>query len=192
MREYLKRNRASLFGALICIFISHAFAVVLQFFKGDVLDNAIAGDISTTIRFGILLISFILGECLFFYLYKRCNARFVVGCTKLLKRDVFASILNRDYVSYKELQQGAYIAKLSNEADAITDRRFRMLPRFFDVVFTIIFVCAGLFILDWRLALITIVLLTTPLYIPKLIEKTPAEGTDGISGSGGADPFQSK
>ena len=171
MREYLKRNRASLFGALICIFISHAFAVVLQFFKGDVLDNAIAGDIPTTIQFGILLISFILGECLFFYLYKRCNARFVVGCTKLLKRDVFASILNRDYVSYKELQQGAYIAKLSNEADAITDRRFRMLPMFFDVVFTIIFVCAGLFILDWRLALITIVLLTTPLYIPKLIEK---------------------
>ena len=44
MREYLKRNRASLFGALICIFISHAFAVVLQFFKGDVLASLFSND----------------------------------------------------------------------------------------------------------------------------------------------------
>ena len=171
MRDYLKRNRVSFVGALCCVFISHAFAVILQFYKGDVLDNAIAGDIHATIQCGVLLILFILCECLFFYLYKRFNARFVVGCTKLLKRDIFESILHRDYVSYKEQQQGGYIAKLTNDADTIIDRRFRMLPMLFDIVFTIVFVSAGLFWLDWRLAFITIVLLTTPLYIPKLIEK---------------------
>ena len=171
MRKYQMRKRAAFLGALICIFTSNALAVVLQFFKGDVLDNAIAGEIHSTIKYGLLLISFILGECLFYYLYKRCTAKFVVGCTKLLKRDIFESILQRDYVSYKGQQQGAYIAKLTNDADSIKDRRFRMLPMFFDILFKIVFVSVALFLLDWRLAFITIALLTTPLYIPKLIEK---------------------
>ena len=38
MRTYQKRNRAAFLGALVCILCSNTFAVVLQFFKGDVLD----------------------------------------------------------------------------------------------------------------------------------------------------------
>ena len=171
MKNYHKRNRAAFFGALFCILLSNAFAVVLQFFKGDVLDHAVAGEIHTTVRYMLLLISFILGEVLFFYLYKRCTARYVVGCTRLLRRDVFESILRRPYTEYRERQQGEYIAKLTNEADAIRERRFQMLPTFFDILSKIVFVSAALFLLDWRLALITLALLSTPLYIPKLIEK---------------------
>ena len=171
MKQYHKRNRAAFFGALFCILLSNTFAVVLQFFKGDVLDHAVAGEIHTTVRYMLLLISFILGEVLFFYLYKRCAARYVVGCTRLLRRDVFESILHRPYTEYRERQQGEYIAKLTNEADAIRERRFQMLPTFFDILSKIVFVSAALFLLDWRLALITLALLSTPLYIPKLIEK---------------------
>lgn len=171
MKEYQRRNRTGFFGALICILISNALAVVLQFFKGDVLDHAIAGEIHATITCGSLLITFILGECLFYYLYRRCTAHFIVGCTKLLKRDIFESILRRDFVSYKARQQGAYMAKLTNDVDTIRERRFRMLPMLFDILFKITFVSSALFLLDWRLALITIALLTTPLYIPKLIER---------------------
>ena len=168
MRKYFKRKRAAFVGALICIFISNALAVVLQFFKGDLLDHAIAGETETTIKYAVLLISFILGEVLFFFLYKRAGARFVVGSTRMLKHDIFESITRRDYVAYKQRQQGEYISKLTTDADAIKDRRFRMLPMFFDILFKIVFVSVALFLLDWRLALITIVLLTTPLYIPKL------------------------
>ena len=171
MKRYHQRNRAAFFGALFCILSSNALAVVLQFFKGDVLDHAIVGEISTTIRYVLLLFSFILGEVLLYYLYKRCSAQYVVGCVRLLKRDIFGSILRRSYVAYSARQQGEYIAKLTNEADAIRDRRFKMLPLLFDILSKIVFVSAALFLLDWWLALITIALLTTPLYIPKLIEK---------------------
>ena len=46
-----------------------------------------------------------------------------------------------------------------------------MLPLFWEILLKIIFVSFALFVLDWRIALVTILLLTTPLYIPKLIEK---------------------
>ena len=57
MNKYQKRNKARFAGALVCIFISNAFAVILQFFKGDILDNAISGETGATLQSIILLIN---------------------------------------------------------------------------------------------------------------------------------------
>lgn len=171
MKKYQKHNSTYFLGALVSTLFSSAFAVVLQFFKGDVLDHAIAGETQATVKYAVLLITFILGEVLFYFGYRQFSARFVVGCTKLLKRDIFESTIKRGYVDYKLLPQGEYIAKYTNEADTIQARRFRMLSMFWEILFKIIFVSVALFVLDLRIALITIGLLTTPLYIPKLIEK---------------------
>ena len=171
MKKYQESNRRYFVGALFSVLISTVFAVVLQFFKGDVLDYAAAGEVQMTIRYAGLLIGFILCECLFCFLYDGLSAKFVTGCTRELKQDIFESIVKRGYVAYKEQPQGEYIAKYTNEADMIKNRRFSMLPMFFEIFFKIVFVSVALFFLDWRIAIITIVLLTTPLYIPKLIEK---------------------
>ena len=171
MNKYQKRNKARFAGALVCIFISNAFAVILQFFKGDILDNAISGETGATLQSIILLITFILGEILFYFGYRQFSARFVVGCTGMLKHDIFESIISRDFISFKKRPEGEYLAKYTNEADAIRTRRFEMLPLLWDILSKILFVAAALFRLDFGLAVITIVLLTTPLYLPKLIEK---------------------
>lgn len=171
MKKYQESNRRYFVGALVSILIGTIFAVVLQFFKGDVLDYAAAGDIQTTVHYAVLLIGFILCECIFYFLYDRFSAKFVAGCTRELKHDIFATIVERSYIAYKDHPQGEYIAKYTNEADAIKDRRFSMLPMFWEILFKTIFVSVALFLLDWRIAIITIALLTTPLYIPKLIEK---------------------
>lgn len=172
MKNYQKKNRSYFIGALLCVLISTVFAVALQFFKGDVLDAAVEGNTQSAIRYAAGLILFILLEVLFYYFYKRLSARFVVGCTKCLKHDIFNSIINRGYVAYKEQTQGEYIAKYTNEAESIKARRFGILPLFWEILFRIIFVSTALFLLDWRIALVTIALLTTPLYVPKLIEKS--------------------
>lgn len=46
-----------------------------------------------------------------------------------------------------------------------------MLPLLCEILLKIIFVSVALFLLDARIAIFTLVLLTTPLYLPKLIEK---------------------
>lgn len=171
MKDYQKKNRRYFVGALISVLISTIFAVALQFFKGDVLDCAVAGETQKTIRYALLLIAFILCEVLCYFCYKQFSAKFMVGCTRELKHDIFESILSRSYVAYKERPQGEYIAKYTNEVDTIKNRRFIMLPMFWEILFKIIFVSVALLMLDWRIAIITIALLTTPLYIPKIIEK---------------------
>lgn len=170
MKTYTRKYRAYFAGALLSIFISTAFAVILQFFKGQVLDYAVVGETDLTIRYGLLLIRCIVLEILFYFAYRQLKARFVVGCTRSLKHAVFDSIMRRSYVMYKEQPQGEYISKYMQESDTIQARKFNILPMFWEILFKIIFVSIALFVLDWRIALMTILLLTTPLYVPKLIE----------------------
>ncbi len=171
MKQYKERNRACYLGALAAAFIGTLFAVSLQFFKGDILDLALAGEVSAALRYTALLLLFILCENAFHFGYDQFTAKFVAGCTKLLKRDVFQSILKRNYVACKQHTQGEYISQYTNKADTIRDRYFRMLPLFWAILFKIFFVSAALFLLDVRIAVLTLALLTTPLYLPKLIEK---------------------
>lgn len=171
MKKYQRHNSAYFIGALVAILISTIFAITMQFLKGDVLDYAIAGELEATIKHASALILFILCEVLFHFLYAKLTAKFVVNCTRELKHDIFVSILERSYVSYRNNSNGEYLAKFTNEADTIKECRFRMLPMFWEIFFKIVFVSTALFVLDWRIAIITIALLTTPLYIPKLIEK---------------------
>lgn len=171
MKRYHNRNRAFFLGALVSVLISNLFAVVLQFFKGDVLDYAVAGELRATLQSALFLFIFILGEVLLFFFYRQLGAKYVVGCTKSLKHDIFASILHRDYIHYKVHRQGEYISKYTNEADSIKRGCFEMLPLFWEILFKILLVSAALFVLDWRIAFVTLALLTTPLYVPKLIEK---------------------
>ena len=171
MKQYSKKNRTSYLSGLAAILVSTVFSVVLQFFKGDVLDAALAGETTAAVRWVALLLVFILGESLFYYLYACLAARFVTGCTRMLKQDIFKSILRRSYVSYKQHPQGWYVSKYTNEADNIQESYFQMLPLLGQILLKVTFVGAALFLLDTRIAVLTLVLLTTPLYLPKLIEK---------------------
>lgn len=171
MNRIIKNYRRYFVGALVTALASTIFAVILQFFKGDVLDYAVVGNIRQTLSSALLLIGFILCEVGCYFFYDRFSARFVTGCTKELKACIFKSILARSYVAYKDAPQGEYIAKYTSEADTIKERLFRLLPLLFEILFKIVLVSAALFALDWRIAIITIALLSTPLYIPKLIEK---------------------
>ena len=169
MKKYERQNRPWLIGALGSVLAASLFGVALQFFKGEVLDSAIAGQGARTLRYGLALAGFILGEILFFHLYRRLGDRFAAGCVTALKQDVFESVLRRDYVAFKGRTQGEYAAKYTGEADAIRARRFCMLPLFWEIAFKIVLVSGALFLLDWRVGLLTIARLATPLYIPQPI-----------------------
>lgn len=71
MKKYERQNRPWLIGALVSVLAASLFGVALQFFKGEVLDSAIAGQGARTLGYGLALAGFILGEILFFHLYRR-------------------------------------------------------------------------------------------------------------------------
>ena len=171
MKRYIRKNCSAFAWAAVCVLIGTVFATILQFFKGDVLDYAVAGNTYEAIRYALLLIGFILLEVLFYYLFSRLSARFHVSCVRGLKADLFCGILGRSFTQFKSMQHGEYIAKYANDAQLIGEMHFSMLPMLVQILGKVLMVAAALFWLDWRIALVTIFLLTMPLYVPKLIEK---------------------
>src|SRR5699024_8778462 len=114
---------------------------------------------------------FIILELGFFYLYDLCKGKFAVNSIKEVRFDYFQSILSREYPEFLKEKQGEYIARYTNQMDLIENQYFSTIPLLVEILIKIFMVSLFLFILDYRLAIVTLVLLTTPLYIPKLIEK---------------------
>lgn len=167
--EYNKS--ACLTGALVCSAVSSLLAVILQFFKGEVLDSASCGQARRAAFYALLLLAFILGEVFADDAAQRLGARYVVVSEKRLRRGVFARILAGGYADFRREPQGAYIAKYTQETDAVVAQRYALRPLLGELAFKTALVSGALFLLDARLALVTLALLTMPLYVPKLIER---------------------
>ena len=124
MKTYRKKNRVHFIGALVSVFLSNLFAVVLQFFKGNVLDFAVAGELQTTVQYALLLIAFILCEVLCYFCCQRFCARFVTGCTNALKQDIFAAGIREAEEEADRIREGQDVlaaVTLQRVTDFLTD-----------------------------------------------------------------------
>lgn len=171
MKNYIKRNWKLLVLAFLFSTLAAMFAVRVQFLKGDVLDYALAKNTDNTLRYGLYLGLFIILELGFFYLYDLCKGKFAVNSIKEIRFDYFQSILSREYPEFLKEKQGEYISRYTNQMELIENQYFLTIPLLVEILVKILMVSIFLFILDYRLAIVTLVLLTTPLYIPKLVEK---------------------
>ncbi len=171
VKKYVKSNIFLLLQAILFSTITAIIAVRVQFFKGDVLDFALVSDVSSTVRYGLLLLLFILFELGFYYLYDLARGKFAVCSIEQVRRDFFASLLRRKYPDFLRRTDGEYIAQYTNEMEMVENQYFSTVPLLGEIVVKIAIVSISLFLLDYRIALITLVLLTMPLYVPKLAEK---------------------
>ncbi|NLY46422.1 MAG: ABC transporter ATP-binding protein [Tissierella sp.] len=171
MKKYIKSNWKPLLLAITFSVLASIFAVGVQFLKGDVLDYALWKNFDNTLRYGLYLGIFIALELACFYLYDRNRGRFTVDSMKQVKLEYFNGLLNKDYPSFLKRKQGEYIAQYTNEMEIIENQYFSTIPMFAEIAIKIIVVSISLFILDYRIAIVTLLLLTMPLYVPKLVEK---------------------
>lgn len=170
MKKYIRSNIKQLILAIAFAGFGAIFAVRVQFIKGTLLDYTLSINSEYALRYGFFLGVFIVLELGFYYLYDRCRGRFVVDSTKEVRLDYFRSLLAKDYPSFLKKRQGEYIAQYTNEMEIIENQYFGAIPMLAEIIIKIVIVSIFLFILDYRIAAITLVLLSMPLYVPKLIE----------------------
>lgn len=171
MKKYIINNWKPLVSATIFSAIASVFAVRVQFLKGNVLDFALMESFENTLKYGVFLGIFIALELTFYYLYDINRGKFAVYSMKEVKLDFFKSLLDLDYPSFLKKKEGEYIAQYTNEMEIVENQYFGTIPMLAEITVKIIVVSISLFILDYRIAIITLILLTMPLYVPKLLEK---------------------
>ena len=171
MKSYIRRNKGYFILLSACCASSALFAVAVQFLKGEVLDLALTGALSRTGISVLFLLSAILLEVLLFYGYDCASSRFIASCARNLRFDLMHGVLAQTYPAFLAEGKSACLAKFTNDAELVRSLYFSVLPQFAEILSKILLVSGALFLLSWRMALLTLFLLTTPLYVPKLIEK---------------------
>lgn len=172
MKIYISNNFKPLFLAVAFSTIASILAVRVQFLKGDVLDFALTSSFKRTLQTGTFLGLLIVMEIAFHHFYDRNKGKFSVESIKEIKRDYFKALLLKDYPDFLKRPQGEYLAQYTNEIGIVENQYFSTLPMLFEITIKIAIVSISLFILDYRIAIITLFLLTMPLYVPKLVEKS--------------------
>jgi ABC-type multidrug transport system fused ATPase/permease subunit len=171
MNQMIKKHWRFLALAVFFTLIASLLAVYVQFAKGDVLDYALDRNTSAALRSGALLLAGILLELGSYYYYNVFSSKFFLNCVKTLRERYFSAILKRNYPQFRETPDGEYLATYTDQFTKIQKQHIENIIWMFEISIKALTISAALFFLDWRLALVTLFLLTTPLYVPKLVEK---------------------
>jgi len=156
MKSYIKRNKGYFILLSVCCASSALFAVAVQFLKGEVLDLALTGELSRTGIFVLFLLSAILLEVLLFYGYDCASSRFIASCARDLRFDLMHGVIAQTYPAFLAEGKSACLAKFTNDAELVRSLYFSVLPQFAEILSKILLVSGALFLLNWRMALLTL------------------------------------
>ncbi len=170
MNQIIKKHWRFLAIAIVITTVSSLTAVFVQFEKGRVLDFALARQANEAFRSGVILLALILLELASYYGFNIYSSKFFLNSVKSLREAFFTATLRRKYPDFRDKAQGEYLAMYTDQIDKVQKQYIETIIWMFEISIKALTVSIGLFILDWRLALVTLFLLTTPLYVPKIVE----------------------
>lgn len=107
---------------------------------------------------------------MFTIIFSLLTCVFAIHCIKSLRVDYFQSLLARDIREFRIRNTSDYISKFSNDLELLKNMYFTNLTLMIYLIIKIVLASISLFVLDYRIAIITIILLTMPLYIPNLVK----------------------
>lgn len=171
MKNIIKSHWKYLAICLLFVFIAGFAGTYVQFLKGKLLDTALDGVSAGVFRLAIVFFAAIAVEMALFYGYDYFRGRFSVANKKSLRGLYFDWLLMRSPVEAMTVQQGEFVAQYTDQIDQVNESYLDNIPLLIEISSKALIVSAALFWLDYRVALLTLFLLTMPLYIPKLIEK---------------------
>lgn len=170
MKKYIKPHARMLIMAFVFSLLASGAAILVQFVKGRLLDTAISQKQALSLRLSLFLLLIILFEILCYYLFYRCRGRFFVNARQQLRQDFFASRLFGPLSMGQKDKEGETLAQYTDQINLVSGQMLQNLPSLMEVIFKILLVSVALILLDVRIALVTLFLSTTPLYVPKLIQ----------------------
>lgn len=171
MKKYIIKNKMYIILAIISVTICNLMAVRIQFLKGSIIDNIFEASNNFFLFQILCLLLFIAIEIVTYYYYKKFSIKFSVNISKDLKKDFFSSVINNSYIDFKKKGTGDVLSTFTKKVEVIIADYIDIMLVLVDVIIRIIFVGTALLMLDSGLAFITFILLTLPLYMPKLLEK---------------------
>lgn len=171
MKNIIKAHLKPLAACLVFVFVAGLAGTYVQFLKGELLDAALEGISSDVFRLSAAFFAVVAVELAAYYGYDYFRGRFSVANKNSMRGRFFDWLLARSPIEIMSVQQGEFVAQYTDQIDQVNDGYLDNIPLLIEISSKAVTVSAALFWLDYRIAVLTLFLLTMPLYVPKLIEK---------------------
>ena len=147
INRYIKSHFKWFLLFIAALLLSDAAAVLVQFKKGDVLNNALGSDYALLSKAIIFLIVYIILEILFMLIMFRAQNAIINYAEKDMKHDFFSSILQMEYSKFQNSTIGNYISKFTVMIPELEDKYFSSLMLLLSFCVKIVIITIALAIL---------------------------------------------
>lgn len=171
MKRIIKKYIHIIFVGILLAVLQMLALTKVQFIKGSILNVAIEKNISLLPQIILTLFVAIFLMSLFGYLFSFVNCIFMEKCSYTLRELFFKSFLNHSYKEFFHLKEGEIISKYSKELSVIEYDCFSMVGSFVQMILQIVFIVASLFYLNIVLAVLSLIILSFPVFVPKIFQK---------------------
>lgn len=169
MRRYLKRNKWHFFLAGIICLLSALATLFLAYVMKYIMDVAISKDLKLFYRAIILYLLLIIIYVLLVYLKGIVNAVFLKKVMVMLRSDYFKALMNRNI--FDNSNPSKYISVFNNDISLLEKNYLENLLLIISDLFLIVICTIGLFLTNFKLALIVVLINILSIIIPVIFSK---------------------
>lgn len=170
--SYLRIQKVELISVVIFVIISTLLSLVGPFLIGKTIDDYIVKlDVPGAIRMALILAGVYTASSLLTWLQTFVMIRVSQKTIRRLRQQLFEQYQSLPLAFYDKRQQGDLMSRMTNDIENLNAALSQSVIQIVSSFLTIIGTAFALFYLDWRLALVTLIIIPLIVYATKQIIK---------------------
>ena len=170
--SYLRIQKVELISVVIFVVISTLLSLVGPFLIGKTIDDYIVKlDVPGAIRMALILAGVYIASSLLTWLQTFVMIRVSQKTIRRLRQQLFEQYQSLPLAFYDKRQQGDLMSRMTNDIENLNAALSQSVIQIVSSFLTIVGTAFALFYLDWRLALVTLIIIPLIVYATKQIIK---------------------
>lgn len=171
MRKFIFKYKETLGLSFLFIFLASMLNIALSLLLEKIIDVVEVGDISKFMRVVVITILFIIGESVISYLKAYFKNAYIKKTMYYIKNDIFKEMLKKKSFEFYRSNSAKYISLLSNDIKMIEEDYLNTMFLVFENLILFVGSLISLFLLNYEITIILIVITSLTMVIPKIFEK---------------------
>ncbi|EKB44604.1 Lipid A export ATP-binding/permease protein MsbA [Solibacillus isronensis B3W22] len=170
--SYLRVQKVELISVVIFVIISTLLSLVGPFLIGKTIDDYIVKlDVPGAIRMALILAGVYIASSVLTWLQTFVMIRVSQKTIRRLRQHLFEQYQSLPLAFYDKKQQGDLMSRMTNDIENLNAALSQSVIQIVSSFLTIVGTAFALFYLDWRLALVTLIIIPLIVYATKQIIK---------------------
>lgn len=170
--SYLRIQKVELISVVIFVIISTLLSLIGPFLIGKTIDDYIVKhDVPGAIRMALILAGVYIASSLLTWLQTFVMIRVSQKTIRRLRQQLFEQYQSLPIAFYDKKQQGDLMSRMTNDIENLNAALSQSVIQIVSSFLTIVGTAFALFYLDWRLALVTLIIIPCIVYATKQIIK---------------------